>query len=37
LMHVGADSLDAEALPGLIETLQAQGYQLVTVEELLQP
>jgi peptidoglycan-N-acetylglucosamine deacetylase len=37
LMHVGADSLDAEALPGLIETLQAQGYELVTVEELLQP
>jgi peptidoglycan/xylan/chitin deacetylase (PgdA/CDA1 family) len=37
LMHVGADSLDSEALPGLIETLKAQGYDLVTVEELLQP
>jgi peptidoglycan/xylan/chitin deacetylase (PgdA/CDA1 family) len=37
LMHVGAASLDAEALPQLIETLQEQGYDLVTVEELLQP
>jgi peptidoglycan/xylan/chitin deacetylase (PgdA/CDA1 family) len=37
LMHVGAASLDAEALPGLIETLQAQGFAMVTVEELLQP
>lgn len=37
LMHVGAASLDAEALPQLIETLQAQGFDLVTVEQLLQP
>jgi peptidoglycan/xylan/chitin deacetylase (PgdA/CDA1 family) len=37
LMHVGEASLDAEALPALIETLQEQGYELVTIEELLQP
>lgn len=37
LMHVGAASLDAEALPQLIETLQALGYEMVTVEQLLQP
>jgi peptidoglycan/xylan/chitin deacetylase (PgdA/CDA1 family) len=37
LMHVGAASLDAEALPALIQTLQTQGYEFVTVEELLQP
>jgi peptidoglycan-N-acetylglucosamine deacetylase len=37
LMHVGAASLDAAALPQLIETLQDQGFDLVTVEELLQP
>ena len=37
LMHVGAESLDAEALPLLIETLEDAGFELVTVEELLQP
>jgi peptidoglycan/xylan/chitin deacetylase (PgdA/CDA1 family) len=37
LMHVGANALDGEALPALIETLQAQGFDLVTVEQLLQP
>jgi peptidoglycan/xylan/chitin deacetylase (PgdA/CDA1 family) len=37
LMHVGAESLDAEALPALIETLQEGGFEIVTVEELLQP
>jgi peptidoglycan/xylan/chitin deacetylase (PgdA/CDA1 family) len=37
LMHVGAQSLDAKALPGLIEVLQDQGFEMVTVEELLQP
>jgi peptidoglycan/xylan/chitin deacetylase (PgdA/CDA1 family) len=37
LLHVGAASLDAEALPLLIETLEAAGFELVTVEELLQP
>lgn len=37
LMHVGAASLDAEALPRLIETLQALGYEMVTIEQLLQP
>lgn len=37
LMHVGAASLDAEALPQLIELLQGQGFELVTVEQLLRP
>lgn len=37
LMHVGAESLDAEALPGLIELYLDQGFELVTVEDLLQP
>lgn len=37
LMHVGAESLDAEALPGLIESLEEAGFELVTIEELLQP
>jgi len=37
LMHVGSESLDAEALPAMIEMLQEQGLELVTVEELLQP
>jgi peptidoglycan-N-acetylglucosamine deacetylase len=36
LLHVGAESLDAEALPGLIESLQAQDFTFVTCEELLQ-
>jgi len=35
LLHVGAASLDAEALPGLIESLQRQDFALVTAEELL--
>lgn len=37
LMHVGSESLDAEALPALIETLEDGGFEIVTVEELLQP
>jgi peptidoglycan/xylan/chitin deacetylase (PgdA/CDA1 family) len=37
LMHVGADSSDAQALPGLIDALSDEGYDLVTVEQLLQP
>ncbi len=37
LMHVGAESLDAEALPGLIESLEEAGFEMVTIEELLQP
>jgi peptidoglycan/xylan/chitin deacetylase (PgdA/CDA1 family) len=37
LMHVGAESLDAEALPAMIETLQDGEFEIVTVEELLQP
>jgi peptidoglycan/xylan/chitin deacetylase (PgdA/CDA1 family) len=37
LMHVGADSADAEALPQMIATLQNQGFALVTVDQLLAP
>jgi peptidoglycan/xylan/chitin deacetylase (PgdA/CDA1 family) len=37
LLHVGAESQDAAALPRMIEILQDKGFQLVTVEELLQP
>jgi peptidoglycan/xylan/chitin deacetylase (PgdA/CDA1 family) len=36
LLHVGAASLDAQALPRLIETLRAQGFAFVTAEQLLQ-
>ncbi|MGH2533333.1 MAG: polysaccharide deacetylase family protein [Thermomicrobiales bacterium] len=36
LMHVGEATLDAEALPPLIDTLEEQGYDFVTIEELLQ-
>ena len=35
LMHVGAQSADAQALPGLIAALRARGYRFVTVAELL--
>ncbi|MCC6793364.1 MAG: polysaccharide deacetylase family protein [Thermomicrobiales bacterium] len=37
LLHVGSASLDAAALPELIELLWEQGFSLVTVEQLLQP
>lgn len=37
LMHVGAQSLDAEALAPMIESLQSEEFALVTIEELLQP
>ncbi len=37
LMHVGAASQDAAALPVMIETLLAAGFELVTIEQLLQP
>ncbi|MBN9183577.1 MAG: polysaccharide deacetylase family protein [Microbacterium sp.] len=37
LMHVGKVSADADALPGMIKALQNQGFELVTVEELLSP
>jgi peptidoglycan/xylan/chitin deacetylase (PgdA/CDA1 family) len=37
LLHVGSDSTDHDALPGLIESLQASGFDFVTVEQLLQP
>jgi len=36
LLHVGSDTLDAEALPRLIETLQTQGFAFVTAEEIVQ-
>jgi peptidoglycan/xylan/chitin deacetylase (PgdA/CDA1 family) len=35
LMHVGAASQDAAALPGMIDRLRARGYRFATVEELL--
>jgi peptidoglycan/xylan/chitin deacetylase (PgdA/CDA1 family) len=37
LMHVGAESLDAEALAQLIESLQSEDFAFVTIEQLLQP
>jgi peptidoglycan/xylan/chitin deacetylase (PgdA/CDA1 family) len=37
LMHVGADSADADSLPQMIQTLQDQGFTLVTVDQLLAP
>jgi peptidoglycan/xylan/chitin deacetylase (PgdA/CDA1 family) len=37
LLHVGAASADADALPALIESLEAKGLKPVTVEQLLQP
>lgn len=37
LMHVGAASQDAEALPELIELYRDAGFELVTIEEMLQP
>jgi peptidoglycan-N-acetylglucosamine deacetylase len=36
LLHVGAESQDAAALPGLIESARSIGLELVTVEALLQ-
>lgn len=36
LLHVDPEA-DFLALPGLIETLQADGYELVTLEQLIQP
>ncbi len=36
LLHVAQDA-DAAALPGLIETYRAAGYDMVTVEQLIQP
>jgi len=35
VMHVGADSQDAAALPGVIDGLRAAGYALVSLPELL--
>jgi peptidoglycan/xylan/chitin deacetylase (PgdA/CDA1 family) len=37
LLHVGAASADADALPALIKSLEGQGLKPVTVEQLLQP
>jgi peptidoglycan-N-acetylglucosamine deacetylase len=34
LMHVGAASQDAHALPDIIRELRAQGYRFVTVEQM---
>ncbi len=36
LLHVAQDA-DAAALPGLIESYRAAGYDMVTVEQLIQP
>lgn len=36
LLHVDPEA-DFKALPGLIETLQAGGYDLITLEQLIQP
>lgn len=37
LMHVGSDGTDQDALPGLVEEYERQGFSFVTVEEILQP
>ncbi|CAN5559394.1 hypothetical protein BH09CHL1_BH09CHL1_34500 [soil metagenome] len=37
LMHIGNGSLDYEALPQMIEMLEADGFTFVTIEQLLQP
>jgi hypothetical protein len=36
-MHVGQASADSDALPQMIKDLQAAGFSLVTVEQLLSP
>lgn len=35
LLHVGAQSTDAAALPALIENLQQAGYRFVTIRDIL--
>lgn len=35
MMHVGVGSLDWQALPQIITTLQDEGYQIVTIEQML--
>lgn len=37
LMHVGVRGTDQDALPGLVEVLEKDGYEFVTVEEILLP
>jgi peptidoglycan/xylan/chitin deacetylase (PgdA/CDA1 family) len=37
LMHVGSDGTDQEALPGLVDEFAADGYDFVTVAEVLAP
>jgi peptidoglycan/xylan/chitin deacetylase (PgdA/CDA1 family) len=37
VFHVGAASADAQALPGIIEGLRAQGYGFATVADLVAP
>jgi peptidoglycan/xylan/chitin deacetylase (PgdA/CDA1 family) len=34
LFHVGADSQDAAALPTIIDDLRAEGYQFVTIQQM---
>jgi peptidoglycan/xylan/chitin deacetylase (PgdA/CDA1 family)/N-acetylmuramoyl-L-alanine amidase len=37
LMHVGSDGTDQDALPGLVDEFAADGYDFVTVAEVLAP
>jgi len=37
LMHVGSDGTDQDALPGLVDEFAAEGYDFVTVAEVLAP
>lgn len=37
LFHVGAQSLDVAALPGIISQLRAQGYRFQTVRDFVEP
>ena len=37
LMHVGSDGTDQDALPGLVDEFSADGYDFVTVAEVLAP
>ena len=37
LMHVGGQSEDYDALSGIIQQVEAQGYSFVTVEQMMQP
>lgn len=37
LMHVGSDGTDQDALPGLVDEFAADGYDFVTIAEVLAP